>query len=633
MAETKYKWTDNPTESGIAKCDTDVLNDCLMYLKYENSSTGYEVGDIIFRTLPTNDASKHLLDGTVLDGNGIYKGFVDYIKGLYNASPTASYFATETDWQSSVTQYGVCGKFVYNASANTVRLPKVTGIVEGTIDANALGDLVEAGLPNIYSNNMAQGSRAYPPNGAVYAGDEVSNIQSGTNIVFTTRNLDASLSSPIYGNSDTVQPQTIKGYYYIVVATSTKTDIEVDIDNVVTDINGINTRCQILEDTTLKENQITNCLLEVPQNIKLELSNGAITLKAGSKVIIPNGFEADGTTKKFDELIIDRDINNGGQTSNNTWFMCYNTVADFTNVRTVSSSFSGDTQPTSSAQYQAWYDTANNIMKFTSDSWATWQKTSLPICICTSANEASYTSIDQVFNGFSYIGNHCFILPNVKGLIPNGRNEDGSLRNIEYTQQRVKAEHLANNSIFYIGVGLGTSQSNNYVEQEEEPTSNYTLWYKPSENKMYRKSGSGVVGENRVIYGFKVITGSNGIINFQPKQAFRAVDYSDYVITPRIIETYANGTSWYRIYSDGWIEQGGRLLSGTEGEATATLLKTMKNTNYCCQITLFGDSSAYGSAAIASFYTAWGLTTTSFKYRRYKANTMQHMWQVSGYMA
>lgn len=32
----QYLWTDNPTESGIARCDTDVLNDCLMHLKYEN---------------------------------------------------------------------------------------------------------------------------------------------------------------------------------------------------------------------------------------------------------------------------------------------------------------------------------------------------------------------------------------------------------------------------------------------------------------------------------------------------------------------------------------------------------------------------------------------------------------------
>lgn len=277
----------------------------------------------------------------------------------------------------------------------------------------------------------------------------------------------------------------------------------------------------------LNKQQITNCLLEVPQKINIELLDGTLTLKAGSTVIVPNGFEADGTTPKFDEVIIDRDINNGGQTSNQTWFMCYNTVANFTNVRAISSSFSGDTQPTSTSQYQAWYDTANNIMKYTSDRWATWQKTSLPICICTSSNNASYTSVDQVFNGFGYIGSTIFVDKGVKGLIPNGRNADGSLRNIEYTQQSVKTQNLSNNLIFYIGIGPGTSQSNHYVEQEEEPTTNYTLWYKPSENKMYRKSGAGVVTVNNVFVGLEVTTGEGYITEFKPRQVFRAMDWND----------------------------------------------------------------------------------------------------------
>lgn len=37
--ENKHKWTDNPTEAGVADCDPDVLNDCLMYLRY-NAATG-----------------------------------------------------------------------------------------------------------------------------------------------------------------------------------------------------------------------------------------------------------------------------------------------------------------------------------------------------------------------------------------------------------------------------------------------------------------------------------------------------------------------------------------------------------------------------------------------------------------
>ena len=50
--------------------------------------------------------------------------------------------------------------------------------------------------------------------------------------------MDASRSSPVYGKSTTVQPQTIKSLLYICVANSVKTQIQVDIDNIATDLNG-----------------------------------------------------------------------------------------------------------------------------------------------------------------------------------------------------------------------------------------------------------------------------------------------------------------------------------------------------------------------------------------------------------
>lgn len=46
---------------------------------------------------------------------------------------------------------------------------------------------------------------------------------------------------------------------------------------------------------TLNTSQITNCITEIPQDIKLELKDGVLTLKAGSKVYVPNGFEANNT--------------------------------------------------------------------------------------------------------------------------------------------------------------------------------------------------------------------------------------------------------------------------------------------------------------------------------------------------
>ncbi|MBQ9150293.1 hypothetical protein IJX73_05110, partial [bacterium] len=56
-----------------------------------------------------------------------------------------------------------------------------------------------------------------------------------------------------------------------------------------------------------KNVQITNCITEIPQRINLELTDGVLTLKAGSVVTVPNGFEIDGQTPKFDYVTIDSD--------------------------------------------------------------------------------------------------------------------------------------------------------------------------------------------------------------------------------------------------------------------------------------------------------------------------------------
>ena len=191
------------------------------------------IGEIIPACVPLTEAGLHLLDGALIS-NGIYSEFITYIGGLSATYPDL--FCTEAQWQTSVTTYGVCGKFVYDSVNNTVRLPKITGIVEGTTDLTALGDLVEAGLPNItgYINGCSEETAGM--GGAFYANSYSSGSTGGGTDI--NAYFDASRSSSIYGNSNTVQPQSIKVLYYIVVATSTKTDIQVDIDEIATDLNG-----------------------------------------------------------------------------------------------------------------------------------------------------------------------------------------------------------------------------------------------------------------------------------------------------------------------------------------------------------------------------------------------------------
>lgn len=186
-------------------------------------NAGKSIGEIVASAIPLSDSGLHLLDGTLLSGSGIYKEFVDYIASIYSSA--FSYFTSEADWQSSVSQYGSCGKFVYDSVNNTVRLPKISNILQGTTNPNTLGNLTEAGLPDIICPMWNE-------NGSVsnHMGSGGSQQESTT--------WRASNFNSIYGNSNTVQPETVKVLYYIVLTNDQKTAIQVDIDEIATDLNG-----------------------------------------------------------------------------------------------------------------------------------------------------------------------------------------------------------------------------------------------------------------------------------------------------------------------------------------------------------------------------------------------------------
>ena len=208
------------------------------------------IGEIVASTVPLTDAGLHLADGALISGSGSYSEFVDYIAGLYDSGDYMAIFDTEANWQSSVTTYGVCGKYVYDSVNNTVRLPKIEGFIEGGT-TSTVGDLVQAGLPNVYAEIVPRTVNTGNSPGTIGGASGMANLTVrgyGTQIATmeiasNSRNadlliIDASSNSDIYGNGTTVQPQSVKVLYYVVVATTTKTNIEVDIDEVATDLNG-----------------------------------------------------------------------------------------------------------------------------------------------------------------------------------------------------------------------------------------------------------------------------------------------------------------------------------------------------------------------------------------------------------
>lgn len=75
-----------------------------------------------------------------------------------------------------------------------------------------------------------------------------------------------------------------------------------------------------------------------------------------------------------------------------------------------------------------------------------------------------------------------------------------------------------------------------------------------------------------------------------------------------VVSTYKSGTSWYRVWSDGWVEQGYRLFVDRDSSGTITLLKAMKDTNYTVT---FGHDDTGGSGY------EWKMTKTTTKFSLY----------------
>lgn len=279
-----------------------------------------------------------------------------------------------------------------------------------------------------------------------------------------------------------------------------------------------------IKETGLSYDDITNCLTEIPQDINLELVDGTLTLKAGSKVYIPNGFEADGVTPKFDEVVIESDISLGswGSATGEVLIGLDSSNSSYAWGIPSTAWYSGNTAPTFSETITVanWYDTANNIIKSTTNSGSSWDSSrglSLPFALCTRTS-GTLTSIDQVFNGFGYIGSTVFALPGVRGLSPNGRNTDGSLKNTEFTIPNVVTRTFSSSDNFkYAGFGI------NALTFEFGRDNIYVIMYNKEENYIYDGSN---VWWNLCVCGSFTLT--NGVIsNFRPYSTLQVIDRND----------------------------------------------------------------------------------------------------------
>jgi len=167
----------------------------------------------------------------------------------------------------------------------------------------------------------------------------------------------------------------------------------------------------------------TNCITEIPQDIKLELSSGTLTLKSGSVITLPNGSQY--------QLTEDKTYTNSTTKDDGQYAMFSSrstgTIQGPTSLANIlSGPIANRPAWSSSIRGRVYYASDTNKITLAGGSgWNDDWGVALPFCIVTITNNV-ITSIDKVFNGAGYIGHHAFVLPGVKSIQAYGINSDGT---------------------------------------------------------------------------------------------------------------------------------------------------------------------------------------------------------------
>ena len=231
------------------------------------------------------------LNGQVVAINANTQAFLNRLKQIVALYPSLS--VTESAWQAAKTAsaYGQVGRFVIDEEAGTVRLPAVVN-VQGALDLQNLGLTVEAGLPNIeaFVDTTAQMGGETGAFSVVSANQYFTGaVGQGSDALF----FDASKSNPIYGNSDTVQPEAVQYPYFIQIATGQEIE-----NNIVNELELCNpfvllepkySESLLYNESWLRSNGQWNAkalYVSVYEALQVEYNS---EIDAGSTVTLPSG--------------------------------------------------------------------------------------------------------------------------------------------------------------------------------------------------------------------------------------------------------------------------------------------------------------------------------------------------------
>lgn len=179
---------------------------------------GYAIGDVVFSysSLYTDNPGKlPLFTGeTIIGFDEIYPDFYTWLTNHTELTCTLSEYTTTLETSGECAKYGI-------TNDGTVRLPLIKNYIKAANTTDGVEN-IEAGLPNITGTWEPAGldvNNYEYPTGAFANSKRSSNgylghaSKSGQT---PFADFDASLSNPIYGNSDTVTPPSTTLYPWVV---------------------------------------------------------------------------------------------------------------------------------------------------------------------------------------------------------------------------------------------------------------------------------------------------------------------------------------------------------------------------------------------------------------------------------
>lgn len=221
----------------------------------------------------------------------------------------------------------------------------------------------------------------------------------------------------------------------------------------------------------------------------------------------------------------------------------------------------------------------------------------------------------------------------LKVLIPNGRNADGTLKNIEIVlnddNTYSQLSSSSSNDTYYTfvdgqGIAHATTvyQSGMYEDIDDSIVANQAiLYFAMDTNKTYlwKQSATSWTEVSWAYVGTLLKTDTTNTV--QPEQPLNLLKLSDLNNIVKIKQTYINGASGYRIWSNGYCEQWGKAKT-----TSVTYLKKFLNTDYNLQMTYNTGGNKYGYDHPATM-TVSGFTVNSDFY------SAGGMWKACGFLA